>query len=62
MILSKLKELFHAIGFWFLIILLIGIYIGGCGMHLYQKSRMNEAISLNGFIFNNKVFEIKLRP
>ena len=59
---DKLKELFHAIGFWFLVILLLGIYIGGCGMHFYQKSRMNEAIVLGGFVFEKKIYEIKLRP
>ena len=62
MILDKLKELFHTIGFWFLVILLLGVYIGGCGMHLYQKSRMNEAIVLGGFVFEKKIYEIKLRP
>lgn len=56
---SKIKELFHAVGFWVLVILLCGACLGGFAMHSYQKSRINEAIKLGGFVFDNKIFEVK---
>lgn len=59
---DKFKALFHAIGFWFLIIFLIGFASGNWVMHLYQNYQIQEAKQLGAFIFEKQVYEMKLRP
>jgi hypothetical protein len=54
-------QMFHKIGFWFLILVIAGTILGGSAMSLYQKSRMNEAIMLGGLVFDNKVYNITER-
>jgi len=59
---NEIKMLFHTIGFWFLVVLLCGIFIGGYGIRLYQKSQMQESITLGGFVFEKKIYDVRLRP
>lgn len=58
---NKLKELFHAIGFWFLIVMFLGMFLGSYGMHYYQKMRVQEAIKLGCFVSDKKIYEVKER-
>jgi hypothetical protein len=59
---DELKARIHKIGFWLLIVLMIGIVIGSYGMHCYQKLQMSQAVQLKAFVFNNQVYVVELRP
>ncbi len=49
-------------GFWFLIVFVLGI-IGSKSFFQYQyDKRMEEAIQIGGFIHQNAVYQISLRP
>lgn len=57
----NVSTMFHKVGFWILILLIVGGFLGGSAMSMYQKSQMNDAIMLGGFVYNGKVFDIKER-
>jgi uncharacterized membrane protein YraQ (UPF0718 family) len=59
--LQNVSAMFHKVGFWVLVLILIGTFIGGTAMTWYQKSQMNNAIMLGGFVYDGKVFDIKER-
>ena len=58
---TKVGMFFHKAGFWFLILILIGVILGGWGMTLYQKAQMNEAVLLQGLVYDTKVYDLKER-
>ncbi len=58
---NKFKELFHKIGFWFLVIFLIGFLSGNWAMHIYRDLRMEEAKKIGAFIYNKEIYEMKVR-
>lgn len=58
---KDVSTIFHKVGFWILVLVLIGTFIGGTAMTWYQKSQMNNAIMLGGFVYDGKVFDIKER-
>ena len=60
--LEQISLTFSKIGFWFLVMLLCGIFIGGYGIRLYQKSQMQESVTLGGFVFEKKIYDMRLRP
>lgn len=58
---QKMGDIFHKVGFWFIILILTGAIAGGSAMSLYQKSQMDNAILLGGLVYKTKVFDIKER-
>jgi predicted negative regulator of RcsB-dependent stress response len=58
---ENLRDLFHKIGFWFLIVFLIGVVGGAYGMHIYQKYQLNDSVLLKAFVLDKKVYDIKER-
>ena len=58
---EKFKEVFHRIGFWFLVVFLIGFLSGNWAMHTYRDSRMEEAKKIGAFIYNKEVYEMKVQ-
>jgi hypothetical protein len=53
---------FYKVGFWFLVLFIIGVL---CGMNLRQeqlKSKLDESVVLGAFVLENKVYDVKLRP
>lgn len=62
---DKIKKAVNTItheGFFVLIILLIGIWLGMKGWDLVITNKINEAIKLGGLIHDNVVYDIKVRP
>lgn len=57
-------EIFREIqmyGFWCIILISIGIFIG---ISYYNKTKANDtalSIKLGGFVYDNKVYDIKIR-
>ncbi len=60
--LEQIHLTFSKISFWFLVVLLCGIFIGGWSIKWYQKTQMQESIVLGGFVFEKKIYDIRLRP
>lgn len=58
---DKFKEVFHKIGFWFLVIFLIGFLSGNWVMNFYRDFRMEEAKKIGAFIYNKEIYEMKNR-
>jgi hypothetical protein len=61
-IIIKAANLFQKLGFWFLVFTTIGLICGGYISYTYQKYHMRDCIAIGGIVFENKVYEIKLRP
>jgi hypothetical protein len=55
-------NLFQKMGFWFLVFSLIGLIFGGYATYKYQQMQMKDCVAIGGIVFENKVYEIKLRP
>lgn len=58
---DKIGVFFHKAGFWFLILVLVGAVLGGWGMTLYHRMQMDEAVQLQGLVYNQKVYDLKER-
>lgn len=58
---QSMGNMFHKVGFWVLVLVLVGAFLGGTAMTWYQKSQMDNAIMLGGFVYDNKIFDIKER-
>lgn len=58
---KRAGEMFHKAGFWFLILVLIGAFLGGSVMSWHQKLQMDESILLGGLVYDKKVYDIKER-
>lgn len=58
---TKIGMFFHKAGFWFMILILIGIVLGGWGMTLYQRAQMDKAVLLQGLVYDTKVYDLKER-
>jgi hypothetical protein len=53
----------HKIGFWALIIFLLGIFVGGwLANWIIIDRRLSEAIKIGGVVLDQKVYSIQLRP
>lgn len=60
-IMDKFKEMFHKIGFWFLVMFLTGFLSGNWAMNNYRDKRMEEARKIGAFIYNQQIYEMKIR-
>ena len=49
---------FKGLGFWILIVLMLGVCIGIQGTKIYVYSRASEAILLGGFVYHDKIYTI----
>ena len=49
---------FKNLGFWILIVLMIGVCVGIYGSRIYAYSRINETILLGGFVYKDKIFTV----
>ena len=58
---TKVGLFFHKAGFWFLILVLVGVVLGGWGMTIYHRAQMDEAVLLQGLVYDKKVFDLKER-
>jgi hypothetical protein len=59
---SNIKEMLHRISFWFLILFLLGVLVGGYGIYCYQRYQLSESILIGAFVVDKKVYDIKMRP
>jgi len=50
------------IGFWILIILMVGFLSGVYTSRFYMSYRIEEAIQLEGFVYKSSVYTIKEDP
>lgn len=53
---------FHKLGFWFLVFFMVGFICGSYATYKYQQMRMTESVMVGGFVFDNKVFDLTIRP
>lgn len=53
---------FHKLGFWFLVFFMVGFICGSYAIRTYQQMQMTESVMVGGFVFDNKVFDLRLRP
>lgn len=51
----------HGLGFWIIIILLVGFTIGVSWSETSISRRFDDAIKLGGMIHNSKVYDVKER-
>lgn len=58
---KKTTDMFHRVGFWLLLLILMGSLLGGYAMSTYQKIQMDNAILLGGYVYKNKVYNISER-
>ncbi len=60
---SNIGGVLHKIGFWFIVLVLSGVLLGGFAMNWYQNVQMDKAILLGGFVYgkDSKVYDIKER-
>ena len=57
-----IKEGFHKIGFWFLIIFLTGFISGSYfAQKMIIERRLSEAVKLEGIVIHNQVYSLKPR-
>ena len=56
-------SVFHKIGFWFIIVIMLGFFLGGYAMQIHQNIQMKKAILLGGLVSgqDNKVYNITER-
>lgn len=59
----KAETLFHKVGFWFIVVIMLGFFIGGVTMRWYYNINMDKSIRLGGFVYDkdNKIYDIKER-
>lgn len=58
----QIRHKLQIFGFWTIILFGVGCF---AGMTYYNKTKANdmaEAIKIGGFIYDSKVYDIKLRP
>jgi hypothetical protein len=56
------RETIYRIGFWFLIIYLIGIITGiGFAHNIVIERKLKDAIKLGGIVIDNTVYDLKAR-
>jgi hypothetical protein len=58
---KSLKSFAQKAGFWVLIFVLTGFVMGSYVMHKYQSIQTEKSILLEGFIYNNKPYDVKER-
>lgn len=58
---GKMTLGFHKVGFWFLIVLLCGAFLGAWGMRYHQRAQIDDAILLGGFVYDKTVYNITQR-
>ncbi len=56
-----MKDLLHKIGFWFLIVFIAGMIVGGYGIYCFQKWQIDQAIKLGGFINESVIYNVERR-
>jgi hypothetical protein len=57
------SEYAHRIGFWALIVFLLGIVVGGWLANWFIiDRRLSDAIRIGGIVLNQTAYDIKLRP
>lgn len=57
-----LKEGFHRVGFWFLVIFLTGFISGTYfAQKMIIERKLSEAVKLEGIVINNQVYSLKPR-
>jgi len=57
-IISKIQR----VGFWVLLLLMLGACIGSYGMRIYQQSNIADWVKAERFIYDGKVYNITLDP
>ena len=50
------------IGFWILLLIIIGASIGAYGMRIYQQSNIADWVKAERFIYDGKVYNVTLDP
>jgi hypothetical protein len=61
-LMSQFRDAFHRIGFWFLVVFLIGISTGGYMNYKFNEWQMQRNIQLKGLIFQGDVYNLSIRP
>lgn len=56
---DRFKPFMATLMFYLLIGFVMGSIVSGYSIYQYQKYRINESITLGGFVFDKKVYEIK---
>lgn len=51
----------HSLGFWIIILVLVGVYIGTKRSESMFEAEMLKSIQLGGMIYNNEVYDIQKR-
>lgn len=55
---TKLGQKLNKVGFWVLIVLLIGVLLGSFGSRIYFNTIIKDSITMGRFIYNGKVYDI----
>ena len=53
---------FHKIGFWFLVVFLLGFLAGGTFSKQVVDYKLKDSVKLGGVVIDQKVYDIKMRP
>ena len=60
-IIKNIVKSLQIYGFWCVIIIMIGFYLGVSYCNITRKDDMKKSIALKAFIYESKVYEIKER-
>lgn len=58
---SSIGNKLHSLGFWIIIILMVGFYFGLTYANNRMNDKMGESIELKGMIYNGQVYDIQKR-
>lgn len=61
LIAKRVINSFQVYGFWCVIIVMIGFYLGIMYCNKTRKDDIKNSITLKAFIYDNKVYEVKER-
>jgi hypothetical protein len=61
-ILSGIISAVPRIGFWFLLIFMLGMAAGGYGNYKLNEWQMQRSIQLKGLVFDNLIYDLRVRP
>jgi hypothetical protein len=50
------------VGFWVLLLLMLGACVGAYGMRVYNQSNIADWVKAERFIYDGKVFNVTLDP
>lgn len=57
-----MKETLRSLGFWLLIVFLLGVSVGGFGCYKFNDWQIHQWVKLKGFIHEETVYNIEVRP